>query len=122
MSTVTHRDSLVVDGRIVMRMTPRRSPSPMMAYPDIVLCGKNPHIINYWTEDGQGRVAQERRKKAQAVCFSCPLRLTCLEWADRTRQEGVYGGTTTHGRKDRQATRRLIMLYESQGVKRYVIE
>jgi hypothetical protein len=37
----------------------------------------------------------EAQDRAKAVCALCPFRVPCLEWAERTNQEGVYGGTTT---------------------------
>lgn len=50
-----------------------------------------------------GRAAQER---AKAVCRACPFRVGCLEWAERTNQEGVYGAaTTTERARQRRETK-----------------
>ena len=48
--------------------------------------------------------ALEQLAAAKAVCGTCPLRSTCLQWALETGQEaGVWGGT---GEDDRRALRR----------------
>jgi len=36
---------------------------------------------------------REVRAAAKAVCASCPLRASCLEWALRNGMCGVWGGT-----------------------------
>jgi len=41
---------------------------------------------------------------AKGICYECPVRETCLEWAIETNQEyGVWGGLT---RNERLALRR----------------
>jgi WhiB family redox-sensing transcriptional regulator len=41
--------------------------------------------------------------KAKGICFTCPVRLACLEYALRTQRPsheyGVYGGATAKERK-----------------------
>ncbi|MEO7443575.1 MAG: WhiB family transcriptional regulator [Acidimicrobiales bacterium] len=44
------------------------------------------------TEDGTG--------PAKAICATCPVQATCLEWALDTRQdEGVWGGLSESERR-----------------------
>jgi WhiB family redox-sensing transcriptional regulator len=35
---------------------------------------------------------------AKAVCYRCPVRSSCLSYALRTRQDGIWGGTTADER------------------------
>lgn len=39
---------------------------------------------------------------AKATCEECPLRRACSKYAIETRQEGVWGGTTTQERANRR--------------------
>ncbi|QGZ53295.1 hypothetical protein GPZ77_34255 (plasmid) [Streptomyces sp. QHH-9511] len=48
--------------------------------------------------------AKDRTSEAKRVCFACPVRRQCLEWALETEQnDGVLGGLT---HKERRALKR----------------
>jgi WhiB family redox-sensing transcriptional regulator len=50
-----------------------------------------------------GPAPLQRISMAKAVCGRCPVRRSCLAYALRTRQDGIWGGTTT---EERRAIRR----------------
>lgn len=61
-------------------------------------CATDEHPDDF-TEDG-GRAGQRRRRnRAIKVCGTCPFKRPCREWAIETKQQGVYGGTTTKARR-----------------------
>jgi WhiB family transcriptional regulator, redox-sensing transcriptional regulator len=41
----------------------------------------------------------QRVTAAKAVCGPCPVRRSCLSYALRTGQDGIWGGTTTDERR-----------------------
>ena len=41
----------------------------------------------------------ENERGAKAVCFKCPVRLDCLEYAVRNDVAGIWGGTTESERR-----------------------
>jgi WhiB family redox-sensing transcriptional regulator len=43
---------------------------------------------------GVGGTAEAQEREAKAVCRLCPVISECLEWALRTHQAGVWGGTS----------------------------
>lgn len=48
------------------------------------------HDPDLWFADAKDR---RTRARATAVCYGCPVRATCLEWATATRQSyGIWGG------------------------------
>lgn len=48
----------------------------------------------------RGQTRQRRTDAARAVCWTCPLRRPCAEWAIATRQpHGVYGALTADERR-----------------------
>lgn len=52
-----------------------------------------------FTEAGERTSQRHRRARAVKVCNGCPFKQPCLEWAVETKQQGVYGGTTTQERR-----------------------
>ena len=49
---------------------------------------------------GKGmRGERERVEAAKEVCFRCPVRLECLEYAIENDCTGIWGGTDTRERK-----------------------
>jgi WhiB family redox-sensing transcriptional regulator len=50
-----------------------------------------------------GRDYDQQVEEAKAVCRGCLVRIECLDWAYRTRADGIYGGTTE---QERAAMRR----------------
>ncbi len=49
-----------------------------------------------------GPALLERISTAKAVCGRCLVRRSCLSYAVRTGQEGIWGGTTTDERRRRR--------------------
>ncbi|MFJ7990278.1 WhiB family transcriptional regulator [Streptomyces sp. NPDC096351] len=48
---------------------------------------------------GQSKAAQQQASEAKAICMTCPVRTTCLEWATETGEQfGVLGGLTQEER------------------------
>lgn len=52
-----------------------------------------------FTEDGTRAADIRARERARHVCYLCPFRRPCKEWAIATVQQGVYGATTTEERR-----------------------
>lgn len=52
-----------------------------------------------FTEEGLSRNDAAKRRRAARVCAGCPFKYPCANWAMEYNQEGVYGGTTTAGRR-----------------------
>jgi WhiB family redox-sensing transcriptional regulator len=51
--------------------------------------------------------AATQAEMAKVVCFQCPVRVECLEWAIATAQDsGVWGGTTEEERRAMRRARR----------------
>jgi hypothetical protein len=47
-------------------------------------------------DDASGSPAvMEAVARAKAICADCPVRSACFEFGIATRQEGIWGGTTT---------------------------
>jgi len=66
--------------------------SPDARWQDQAACkGMNSELF-FMTDDGQPHPT------ARAVCEGCPVRLDCLNYAQRTRSVGVWGGTTEEDR------------------------
>lgn len=73
------------------------------AYPTFLvsgqgLCGTDPFPDDF-TEAGERTGQRKRRARAAKVCTDCLFKEPCLTWAIETKQQGVYGGTTTQERK-----------------------
>lgn len=62
--------------------------------------GYNPDVFYPIPGDGNGV------KLAKSICFYCPYRTPCLEYALKYREEGVWGATTDHERKNILLARR----------------
>ena len=46
-------------------------------------------------------------EQAKAICFACPVRVDCLEWALATAQDaGVWGGVSEEERRALRRARR----------------
>ena len=52
-----------------------------------------------FTESGGRRSQVQRRERARRVCIGCPFLDPCRTWAMDTKQNGVYGATTTQERR-----------------------
>jgi WhiB family redox-sensing transcriptional regulator len=50
-----------------------------------------------------GRDYDAQVEEAKTVCRGCPVRIECLDWAYRTRADGIWGATTE---QERAAARR----------------
>jgi WhiB family redox-sensing transcriptional regulator len=47
-------------------------------------------------------VAHEKGREAKRICRDCPVRVECLAWAIKTKQEyGVWGGASPETRRRR---------------------
>ena len=61
-------------------------------------CASDPFPDDF-TEAGERTSQRRRRERAARVCDGCPFKRPCREWATATKQQGVYGGTTTQERR-----------------------
>jgi WhiB family redox-sensing transcriptional regulator len=61
--------------------------------------GEDPEIFFPVAE---AHVFERQVAAAKAVCWRCPVRMTCLSYALATRQDGIWGGTTGHERHTRR--------------------
>lgn len=53
-----------------------------------------PSVRDLFTDCGdRDKKRAERVRKAKAVCATCPIRESCADWAVKTGQAGVWGGT-----------------------------
>lgn len=59
---------------------------------------EDPELFFLGDDDGPGR---EQAAEAKDVCRGCPVRRTCLDWAIRTGQVGIWGGMSEDGRRKR---------------------
>lgn len=63
-----------------------------------------PSVRDLFADAGdRGKTKRRRETAACAVCWTCPLRLECAQFALDTNQAGIWGATTTN---DRLAWRR----------------
>ncbi|WP_435884853.1 WhiB family transcriptional regulator [Streptomyces chartreusis] len=77
---------------------PRNSASPGIDWRDQAACNNEDPELFFPTAFTQGWKTQT--KQAKAVCASCPVRTTCLEWALETGQHsGVWGGMSAGERR-----------------------
>jgi WhiB family redox-sensing transcriptional regulator len=64
---------------------------PYVAAAILAPCGEQPDLFTKFGDRGARRRA--RVAAAKQICSGCPLRKPCAEWATRTLQTGVWGGT-----------------------------
>ena len=88
---------------------------PLFDTSDALCFGEDPEIF---MPEGPDHVKITRQ--AKAVCASCPIAKTCLEYAIRNNEWGIWGGTTMKERMQlkRHPTRiaeYLTVLIESKG-------
>ena len=70
-----------------------------MSYPELAACVSRPRLF-FGPEGETDRPRQRRERKAKAICWDCPLRIECLDFAVANNVIwGVWGGT---GEKERQ--------------------
>lgn len=48
---------------------------------------------------GTTGAALDQTTRAKSICAGCEVRAACLDWALRTGQDGVWGGTTEDQRR-----------------------
>lgn len=65
--------------------------------------GISPEIFFH---EGQGPWPPAQESLARAVCFQCPVRRDCLDWAIDREQFGMWGGRTVAERRALRAERR----------------
>lgn len=63
-------------------------------------CAERGNRDDFTEANVRARTARAARERAKAVCRACPFRAPCLAWAVETKQEGVYGATTTEERRE----------------------
>jgi WhiB family redox-sensing transcriptional regulator len=100
--------------------TPTRMGEPMFDTTEASCRDKNPDIF---MPEGVDHIRITR--EAKAICSECPLVLTCLEYAIRNKEWGIWGGTTMkerdyirrHPRRKEEYIRTLVL---SKGKKDFV--
>ena len=57
------------------------------------------HPTEWWfPEHADGKEKQENLKKAKQICSTCKVKIMCLEYGQKTKSMGVWGGKTmSHG-------------------------
>lgn len=61
-------------------------------------CARRDHDPELWFPANGDRAAA---KRAKAICWSCPVRAACLEWAlGANERTGIWGGTTPNERRE----------------------
>lgn len=61
-------------------------------------CADDPFPDDF-TEDGLRPWQKAQRERARLVCYECPFRAPCRQWAAETGQQGMYGGVSTRERR-----------------------
>ena len=81
------------------------SPQPKHPWMDRALCREvDPELF---FPHGKGSVTRTMAAEARGVCFDCPVRHECLEYALADPHiEGVWGGTTDQQRREMRRERR----------------
>jgi Transcription factor WhiB. len=66
------------------------------------------HLVLFYGQEGErGSWSERRELHAKAVCWNCPVRAACLEWAIERGEQGVWGGTNEEERaKERRRRQR----------------
>lgn len=85
--------------------TSRRLYPPFAADPSIACGTGDPD--RFFVDGIRGRGKNIAAEAAKRVCWPCPLRNDCLEWALNARVDGIWGATTDAERRAilRQRTR-----------------
>ena len=52
-----------------------------------------------WFPEQNSNYRDRRVKTALDICAACPVRAECMDFAIRTNQVGIWGGTTERERK-----------------------
>lgn len=71
-------------------------PAFIAAHPEPTPCVARPELFTAY-DDRRG-TRRRREHTARILCQGCPLKDQCREWATRTYQIGVWGGTTAFER------------------------
>ncbi|CAB4936567.1 unannotated protein [freshwater metagenome] len=62
---------------------------------DHASCSGHDVMMFYHPGDQRGRTRRRREVVAKSICFGCPVRLDCADYAIRAREPyGVWGGLT----------------------------
>jgi len=69
---------------------------PFLAKEPKTPCLDRPDLFTKFEDRGGTRL--KRETLAVRVCAPCPVKAACRAWATRTRQVGVWGGTTERER------------------------
>lgn len=79
---------------------PKNAAYPLFLAQGLGNCATYPNEMkDDFTEDGHRAGQIRRRERARRVCAGCPFLIECRDWAMDTKQEGVYGATTTQERR-----------------------
>ena len=77
---------------------PKNAAYPLFLAQGLGNCADDP-MKDDFTEDGNRRGQVRKRERARRVCIGCPFLDPCRTWAMDTKQNGVYGATTTQERR-----------------------
>jgi len=55
---------------------------------------------DYYDDLGKPFSVYENERFVKSICAECPLKIECLQFAIKTSQHGIWGGTTESERRD----------------------
>lgn len=59
------------------------------------------HPPTWWFPEGHDAYERPETEKALRICYTCPVRHKCLQWAlKHTDQHGIYAGLTPEQRRE----------------------
>lgn len=84
-------------------------PHFLIDFPVIVPCSARPYLFHppgdaFSNSNSPGRT---RISEARALCATCPVRISCRDWARETGEFGIWGGETDAERANAGYARRV---------------
>ncbi len=79
-----------------------------MSWRDLAACRPLPEGVDFFPSQRGARdlVYSENKRRAKAICATCPVLAECREWAIVHERFGIWGGLTERERRDIQVRKR----------------